>query len=147
MRPLIAANLAHGDGASPQDSNHTMDAGALTQADIAFWTVSDASGVLGCAGLKTLPDATAEVKSVYVAQHARRRGLARRMMMFLMDYARANTIRTLVLETGTMQEYQSARRLYQALGFVECGPVPGYVADPNSVFMRLALDPDSQSPQ
>ncbi len=141
VRPLVEAHLSHSQAATPQTSNHTMDVQALRAPDIRFWALSDESGAVGCGALKTLPNAAAEVKSVHIARAARGRGLGRVIMMYLIKAARLEGTKALVLETGTMEEYNAARGLYEALGFTYCGPIPGYDPDPNSAFMRLGLDP------
>ena len=141
LRPLVEAHFAHSEIAGPAESNHTMDAQGLAGPGIRFWAMYDAGRPVGCGALKTLPDNTAEVKSVHVLAQERGRGLARRMMVHLADLARAEGVAALVLETGAdhLHEYDAARKLYEALGYAYCGPILGYEDDPNSAFMRLDL--------
>ena len=147
-RLLIEAHLAHSNETTPQISNHAMGVEALRGSGIRFWTVTDETGdVVGCGALKPLSDGTAEVKSIHIAKGARGRGLARAMMAHLIDIADREGTTALVLETGSKEEYSPARGLYEALGFGYCGPIPGYAPDPNSVFMRLGLDPAASKPQ
>ena len=147
-RRLIRAHLAHSSESTPQTSNHSMDSEALRGSGIRFWTLADETGdVVGCGALKPLHDGTVEVKSVHIAEVARGRGLARAMMGHLIEVARREGATAVVLETGSQDEYSPARGLYEALGFGYCDPIPGYGPDPNSVFMRLGLDPAGQTPQ
>lgn len=141
LRPLIEANLAHGAGAAPAESDHTFGVEELRGADVRFWALFEHGQALGCGALKQLADGSAEVKSVYVSDAARGRGLARRIMQHLADEARAAGVSALVLETGSdlLPEYDAARALYEKLGYAYCPPIPGYGADPNSAFMRLEL--------
>jgi len=143
MRPVVEAHFAHSETAGPAESNHTMDAEALSGPGIRFWAMYDDGQPVGCGALKALPDGTAEVKSVHILSHARGRGLARAMMEHLAELARTDGNSALVLETGAahLPEYEAARKLYEALGYSYCGPIFGYEADPNSAFMRLALEP------
>ncbi|WP_170373034.1 GNAT family N-acetyltransferase [Ruegeria arenilitoris] len=143
LRPVVEAHFAHSETAGPAESNHTMDAEALSGPDIRFWALFDDDEPVGCGALKALPDGTAEVKSVHILAKARGRGLARTMMNHLAESARADGISALVLETGAahLAEYDAARKLYEALGYSYCGPIFGYHDDPNSAFMRLALEP------
>ncbi|WP_298935220.1 GNAT family N-acetyltransferase [uncultured Ruegeria sp.] len=145
LRPIIEAHLAHSWDATPQTSNHTLDVDALREPGIRFFALYDEGQPLGCGALKTLPDHTAEVKSVHILATARGRGLARVMMTHLTDMARAEGILALVLETGAahLTEYDAARKLYETLGYSYCEPIYGYDHDPNSAFMRLALEPRS----
>ena len=141
LRPLVEAHFVHSETAGPAESNHTMDAAALAGPGIRFRALYEADKPVGCGALKALPDGTAEVKSVHILAAVRGRGLARMMMIHLADLARTGGI--LVLETGSahLPEYDAARRLYESLGYSYCGPIFGYEADPNSAFMRLALEP------
>ncbi len=143
LRPVVQAHFAHSEIAGPAESNHTMNAEALAGPGMRFWAMYDDGQPVGCGALKTLPDGTAEVKSVHVLSQARGRGLARAMMEYLADLARAEGLSALVLETGAahLPEYDAARKLYEALGYSYCGPIFGYETDPNSAFMRLGLEP------
>jgi len=144
LRPVVEAHFAHSQQASPAESNHTLDAQSLAGNGIKFWALYEDGRPLGCGALKALPDRTAEVKSVHIVEQARGRGLARVMMIRLAELARADGVKALVLETGSahLPGYDAARKLYESLGFSYCGPIIGYEDDPNSVFMRLALEPD-----
>ena len=66
-------------------------------------------------------DATAEIKRMYVAPEARRRGLARVMLVHLEDTARASGAEAIVLETGLAQP--EAIALYESSGYT---PIPGF---------------------
>ncbi|MES0826367.1 GNAT family N-acetyltransferase [Ruegeria sp. SCP11] len=143
LRPVVQAHFAHSEIAGPAESNHTMNAEALAGPGMRFWAMYDDGQPVGCGALKMLPDGTAEVKSVHVLSQARGRGLARAMMEYLAELARAEGLSALVLETGAahLPEYDAARKLYEALGYSYCGPIFGYETDPNSAFMRLGLEP------
>ena len=65
--------------------------------------------VVGCAGLRLLPDGLGEVKRVFVAPLARGHGLGRRLMLELENLARAEGLRTLRLDTRS--DLVEARRL------------------------------------
>ena len=135
---LIRIHLENSDDIGDDTSNHTMGVAALCADDIAFWTISDRVDLLGCGALKTLGNHMVEVKSVHVLSHARGRGVANALMEFLIAEARRDGCTEMVLETGTMEAYAAARALYKSLGFSQCGPIPGYCEDPNSLYMRLA---------
>ncbi len=143
LRPVVEAHFAHSETAGPAESNHTMDAEGLAGPGIRFWAMYEDGQAIGCGALKALPDGTAEVKSVHVIASARGRGLARAMMTRLAEIAQHEGIAALVLETGAenLPEYDTARKLYESLGYSYCGPIFGYEDDPNSAFMRLGLEP------
>ena len=65
--------------------------------------------------------ATAEIKRMYVAAEARRRGLARAMLAHLQATARAVGAEVMVLETGLAQP--EAITLYESSGYTQ---IPGF---------------------
>ena len=89
--------------------------------------------------LKRLPNGTGEVKSMHVAEAARRRGLGGVMLRHIVAAARADGLARLSLETGSWPYFAPAVALYRAHGFAECGPFGDYAPDPNSVFLTLDL--------
>ena len=69
----------------------------------------------------------------------RRRGAGRAVLAHLIEEARRRGYKRLSLETGSMEAFQPAWRLYESFGFTYCGPFAEYKPDPNSVFMSLLL--------
>ncbi len=65
----------------------------------------------------------AEVKKLLVHPRARRRGIARSLMLAVEDQARAERRTLLTLDTV---RGSSAERLYVSLGYVRVGVIPGY---------------------
>ncbi len=86
---------------------------------------------LGCGGLRTREPGVGEVKRMYVAPAARRRGVARRLLSALEDAGRALGHRRLLLETGTRQP--EALALYDSAGWVRVEPYGEWRASPLSV--------------
>ncbi|CAB4689250.1 unannotated protein [freshwater metagenome] len=85
---------------------------------------------------------SAEIKRMYVAPPAQRRGLARRMLAHLERTAAASGARSLVLETGTAQP--EAIALYVSAGYT---PVPGfgyYRDQPESRCFARSLTPPAE---
>ena len=143
VRRLLDEHLADMFATSPAESVHALDHGALAGPDITFWTARDDGGVLlGCGALKDLGAGEGEIKSMRTARPARGRGVAALLLGRILDEAGQRGYRRLLLETGSQQFFDPARRLYARHGFVPCPPFAGYQPDPNSVFMARSL-PDS----
>ncbi len=120
-------------------SAHALDLAGLRAADVSFWTGWDGETLVATGALKTLSADHGEVKSMHTLEAARRRGFAGRMLRHIIAEARGRGMARLSLETGSWDYFNPAHRLYQAHGFVPCGPFEGYVEDPNSLFLTLRL--------
>lgn len=82
----------------------------------------------------------AEIKRMYVAPAARRRGLSRVVLTELETTARAAGIDWLVLETGLPQT--SGLALYRSSGYKEIDGAPygHYLGEPDAVHLGRSLD-------
>lgn len=125
---------------TPPESIHMMDRGALEAPGIRFFVLRDAGEPLAMGAFKRIDAGHAEIKSMHVLAEQRGRGLSRAMLDHLVAAARTEGFSRLSLETGSQDMFAPARGLYERAGFVECPPFEGYVLDPNSVYMTLALD-------
>ncbi len=140
IHALLEEHLRHMHSLSPPESVHALDLDALRRPDISFWSCwSDTGELMGCGALKTLDATHGEVKSMRTAAAHLRRGVARALLEHIAAQARSRGMQRLSLETGSMDAFEPARRLYAGFGFAPCGPFAGYTHDPNSVFMTLAL--------
>lgn len=124
---------------SPPQSIHALDLDALKHPRISFWSAWDEAELLGCGALKRLDDGHGEIKSMRTAGRHRRRGVAAAMLEHLLQEAARHGYRRLSLETGSMEGFEPARRLYARYGFDYCGPFADYRDDPHSVFMSKTL--------
>ena len=125
--------------ASPPESIHALDPDRLRESDVTFWTIWDGDTLAGCGALKELDSAHGEIKSMRTAYAYQRKGVARMMLQHLIDEGRRRGYQRLSLETGSVEYFDPARRLYAGFGFEFCGPFGSYREDPNSNFMTLAL--------
>ena len=141
--PRIAAfleeHLADMRRASPPESVHALDLGALRQPGIRFWTAWFGETLVATAALKRLDQQHADLKSMRTTAALRGQGIAARMLAHVMAEARALGHARLSLETGSQPFFAPARALYARHGFQACGPFGDYAADPNSHFMTRAL--------
>ncbi|MBI1254402.1 MAG: GNAT family N-acetyltransferase [Hyphomonas sp.] len=136
---LIAIHGATMLAASPRESCHFLPIDGLRQPSVSVWSLWEDSALLGCGALKDLGNGTGEIKSMHTREVLRGRGLGRRMLEHILAEARRRNYTALYLETGSMDGFIPARRLYEAYGFDYCGPFGDYAEDPHSVFMSLPL--------
>lgn len=90
-----------------------------------------------CGGIRRVDDDTAEIKRMYVAPHARRRGLARAVLTRLEEAAHDAGYTRLVLESGNAQP--EALALYRSSGYAPVTPYGFYRchADANALGKTL----------
>ncbi|RKT33473.1 putative acetyltransferase [Microbacterium sp. AG1240] len=138
-RALIALHLAGMHATSPPESTHALDADALQQHGITFWSAWEDERIAGVIALKRLDDERGELKSMRVADAFLGRGVGRMLLRHVIDHARDVGLTSLWLETGTPDEFVPAQRLYESEGFVRCAPFAPYVDDPFSVFFTRVL--------
>jgi len=136
---LLEEHLRSMHELSPPESVHALDVRSLKRPGISFWTVRDGDTLLGCGALKELDPEHGEVKSMRTPAALRRRGAGRAVLSHILQEARVRGYRRLSLETGSMDAFAPAQKLYESFGFSYCGPFAGYKPDPNSVFMTLVL--------
>ena len=131
---LLLASRRLSSSLYPPESNHGLNPHALGAADITFLVANGPdSTAVGCGAYRALGPTEAEVKSVFVDDAHRRKGIAERIMAELEFRALRMGISQFFLETGVAQP--EAINLYKKLGFEECGPFGHYTSDPLSVFL------------
>jgi putative acetyltransferase len=136
---LLSLHLADVRSLSPAASVHALPVERLRQADGTFWSVWAGEEIAACGALKEIDAAHGEVKSMRAAPAWRGTGAGRAVLVHIMGEARRRGYARLSLETGSASAFLPARKLYAAMGFVECGPFADYIPDPWSVFMTLEL--------
>ncbi len=136
---LIGAHLANMTENSPPESIHALNVEGLKQDDVTFYSVWEEDEIMGCGALKELTTKHGEVKSMRTVEKHLKKGVARAMLQFIINEAKMRGYTTLSLETGSMEAFLPARRLYESFGFTYCEPFDKYTDDPNSRFMTLQL--------
>lgn len=136
---LIGEHLQSMFEQSPPESVHALNLDGLRKPDVTFWSVWEQDELMGCGALKELGSEHGEVKSMRTASMHRRKGVARQMLAHIVEEAKRRGYRRLSLETGSMESFEPARKLYESFGFRYCGPFADYAEDENSAFMTLEL--------
>ena len=139
IHELLNEHLRNMRELSAPESVHALDLEKLRQPGIAFWSAWEGPTLVGVGALKELDGKHGEVKSMRTPQALRRRGAGRALLAHIIAEARARGYECLSLETGSMEAFRPAQRLYESAGFRRCGPFDGYVEDPFSVFMTREL--------
>lgn len=139
VRRLLERHLAFANAHSPPEDVHALDIDGLLAPGISFFSYRVEGELLGVGALKHLDHEHAEIKSMHTTAAARGRGVGGALVGHLLALARSRGYLRVSLETGTMEAFAPARRLYASFGFEPCPPFDGYWDSPHSVCMTLQL--------
>jgi len=120
---------------SPPGSIHALDIEELRKPEITFWSGWEGDELMGCGALKELDLNHGEIKSMRTSSLHLRKGVAKSILRYIIEEAKGRGYSRLSLETGSMEAFEPARRLYAGFGFTPCEPFGDYIEDPNSIFM------------
>lgn len=136
---FLQAHLDELRPTAPAESRHALDLDALRHSSVRLWVAWDGESIAATGALAVLEPGHEELKSMRTAPAARGRGVGRLMLEHLLEDAAARSVQRISLETGSVDFFAPARRLYESAGFVACPPFGRYNEDPNSVYLSLAL--------
>ncbi|MDQ0722581.1 putative acetyltransferase [Paenibacillus sp. W4I10] len=139
VKALIAEHLQGMAADSPPESIHALNLDGLKKPEITFWCAWEADDLLGCGAIKELDPEHAELKSMRTASAHLRKGVARKILAHILEFAVERDYKRVSLETGSMDSFIPARKLYEEFGFQYCEPFADYTLDPNSVFMTKTI--------
>jgi ribosomal protein S18 acetylase RimI-like enzyme len=80
-----------------------------------FWVATDGGEIAGMFGIERVDETSAELRRMYVASHARRRGIARQMLARAEAICCQSGYSTLTLSTSQLQ--QAALAFYRGAGY------------------------------
>jgi putative acetyltransferase len=139
VRALLERHRTFALGQTPPEHSFALDADALRDPAITFFSFRLRGSLLAIGAIKRLGPDHAEIKSMHTADAARGRGIGRAMLTHLLEVARTCGVRRVSLETGTTAAFAPARALYHSAGFTSCGPFAGYQPSEDNLFMTLEL--------
>jgi putative acetyltransferase len=139
VRELLERHLAFANIHSPPEDVQALDVEGLLDPAVTFYSFRSDGELLGVGALKQLDEHHGEVKSMHTAQAARGLGVGRTILQHLLAVARERGYGRLSLETGSMEAFAPARRLYATAGFTPCEPFGDYSRSRYSFYMTLSL--------
>lgn len=140
--PHVADLLAHhlrDMRGEAKEFSFALDASALADPCISFWTIWDGPTLTGFAALKQLDARHGEVKSMRVAPDFLGRGIGRALLNHVIAEAQRRDYDRISLETGTTAPYQPAVALYRSAGFQSCDAFADYQPSPHNQFFARDL--------
>ncbi len=120
----------------PPEDSFFLNIDELALPDVHFFTAREDDAILGTGALKTY-DGYGEIKSMFVAEEARGKGVADAILRQIEDQARAENLPVIRLETG--DALVAALKLYVRNGYKTCAAFGQYLDATRSVFMEKQL--------
>lgn len=139
VRSLIAMHLAFARLHTPPEDIHALPSDAYDAGDVTLFSARSGGKLVAIGALRHLGEGHGEIKSMHTTVSARGFGVGRAMVDHLVAVARERGYRRVSLETGTMDAFRPAVRLYERCGFVVCEPFGVYRSHPGSVCMTREL--------
>lgn len=143
---LLRTHLAGMQDNSPVGHVFALDLSGLQRSDVSVWSVWDAEKICGIGALRQLDMETAEIKSMRTHPDHLRKGVAARLLDYLIEVARRRNIRRVYLETGSGAAFDPAIALYRRRGFTSCDAFGDYTKSDFNQFMCLDLAMPSHRP-
>jgi putative acetyltransferase len=139
IRALLEVHFAAMLANSPEGSCHFLDVDGLKGPGVTFWSIWGGDDLAGCGAIKIHDAALGEIKSMRTDERHVRKGAGAAMLAHIIDFAKAQGLERLSLETGSGPAFDAAHGLYHRFGFTECVPFADYKPDPFSRFFTLDL--------
>lgn len=139
MAALLAVHHALMRTQSPAESCHVKTGDELGQTGAQLMSVHDGDDLLGIGAFIDIGGGAVELKSMHVVAKARGKGAGGALLAGLINTARSTGASKVFLETGSGDDYATARALYLRTGFQFCAAFGVYSDDRLCRFMTLTL--------
>lgn len=141
VRALVQALNTWALEQTPREFTHHMTVEQMAAPDTTvFIARNDGGTAIGMGALKRHGDGLGEVKRMFTLPGARGSGLAGDIVANIEALARREGLQRLALETGAVESFAAAWRVYERAGFKRCGAFLDYPADsPHNIYYEKHL--------
>src|SRR5262245_47427402 len=139
IKALLKRHLEGMHASSPPGHVFALDWSELQNPEISFYAAWEGEELLGFGALKELDSRSGEIKSMRTADAHLRKGVASRILDYIIVESRKRGYTRLSLETGSGPAFEPALALYRQRGFREGGAFGGYEKSSFNQFLHLDL--------
>jgi putative acetyltransferase len=140
VRALVAALNAWALEQTPREFTHHMTVEQMAEPDTTVFIARSNGSAIGMGALKRHGAGLGEVKRMFTRPEARGGGLAGKIVGEIEKLARQEGLQRLALETGAVESFAPAWRVYERQGFTRCGAFLDYPADsPHNLYYEKLL--------
>ena len=137
---VLARHLAFAHETTPLCHVYALDLDGLCDPAVSLFVIRKAAAVVAVGAIRHLDETHCELKSMHVRAEERGSGLGGLLLDHLLNAARERRYERVSLETGTMEAFAPARRLYERAGFRPCPPFGEYADNEHSICMTMKLE-------
>ena len=124
---------------TPIEHVYALEPSKLFAPDIAVFGARVLGELVGVGAMRVLDADHAEFKSMHTLAKSRGHGVGKAMVAHIEDFALAQGIKRISLETGTGEAFKPARQLYASLGYEECEAFGEYVLSEDNTCMTKII--------
>jgi putative acetyltransferase len=141
VRALVAALNEWALAQTPREFTHHMTVEQMAEPDTTVFIARDEAGAaIGMGALKRHSAGLGEVKRMFTRPAVRGGGLAGDIVANIEALARREGLARLALETGAVESFAPAWRVYERAGFKRCGAFLDYPADsPHNIYYEKLI--------
>jgi putative acetyltransferase len=140
VRQLVKELNAYLNPLSPPEFQFQMTVEQMADAKTTLFVARDENGqAVGMGALKVESPEMAEVKRMYTRPEIRGQRVGVMLLDAITEMARHKGISHLMLETGDVEGFEPAHRLYERAGFTRCGAFLDYPDSKWSAFFEKWL--------
>ena len=140
VRELVRELNAYLNPLSPPEFQFQMTVEQMADTATTLFVARDESGrAVGMGALKVESPEMAEVKRMYTRPEVRGQRVGMALLDAIQQLAREKGIPHLMLETGDVEGFEPAQRLYIKAGFTRCGAFLDYPESKYSAFFEKWL--------
>lgn len=140
VRQLVKELNAYLNPLSPPEFQFQMTVEQMANSATTLFVARDESGAaVGMGALKIESPELAEVKRMYTRPEIRGQRVGAQLLDAIVALARDRGIPHLMLETGNVEGFEPAHRLYSKAGFTRCGAFLDYPESEYSAFFEKWL--------
>lgn len=124
---------------TPIEHVYALEPSKLFAPDITVFGARVNGELVGVGALRMLEPHHAELKSMHTLAKSRGKGIGKAIVAHIEEFAKANGVKRISLETGTKEPFRPARDLYKSLGYEECEAFGEYVLSEDNTCMTKVI--------
>lgn len=124
---------------TPIEHVYALEPSKLFAPDITVFGARVNGELVGVGALRMLEPHHAELKSMHTLAESRGKGIGKAIVAHIEEFAKANGVKRISLETGTKEPFRPARDLYKSLGYEECEAFGEYVLSEDNTCMTKVI--------